>query len=260
MVDDRSVTIYGLRDPRTDGIRYIGKTVVSPNTRLRQHINNANRKKARGERTNHKDNWVLSLVAVGLEPQLTVLETVPPEGDWAEVEIRWIAATPGLTNDALGGQGPHGFKWSDETRAKLSATRKTIVGWHHSEETKRKIGEAQKGKICPPMSEGTKQKISASSKGREFTDEHKQRISEGLKGRVLSEESKAKISTSLTGKERSIESRQKQSRTQQKIYWPVAEDLLEMKETMTYREIGDVLGISPNTVQTRIWRLRERGW
>jgi hypothetical protein len=260
MLDERPVIIYGLIDPQTDQIRYIGKTARSEVVRLRQHINTAKAKQRDGKRCNHKENWILSLVASGQEPFVTVLEVVPPDGDWEAVETRWIAETPGLTNDSLGGQGPHGFTWSEETRAKLSATRKTIVGWKHSEETKKKIGDAQRGKPRQPMSEEAKRKISEFQKGKPKPPEQRAKMSAWQIGKELSPETRAKISASLTGKEQSLETRKKHSTTSTKLNWPDSETLLEMKETMSYREIGEELGIAPGTVQTRIHRIRERGW
>jgi len=52
------------------------------------------------------------------------------------------------------------------------------------------------------FSDESKAKISASNKGKTFTEEHKVKISEALKGRIFSEETKAKISAAKKGVKR----------------------------------------------------------
>jgi hypothetical protein len=244
MVDDRVVSIYGLVDPRTDLIRYVGKTVTTPTYRLRQHINCAKRNRQRGVRLNHRDNWILSLIAAGTEPTVVTLEEILPGEDWATSEIKWIASlSDHLTNEAAGGQGPHGIKRSEETRSKLSAARKLIVGWHHSEETRKKIGDAQRGKPRQAMSEESRRKISESTKGRPKTEEHRAKIGEGLKGRKLSEDSRQKVSRSLL-----------------KHNYPPDDELIAMAETMGWAAISRETGIPESSIRQRVHNIRERGW
>lgn len=107
---------------------------------------------------------------------------------------------------------------SPEQRAKLSAFRKSFVGWTHSEATKQKIGrsgpenanygkrasEETRAKLSASRignqnakgfkhSEATRLKTSEAGKGRVHTDETKRKISEANKGRVVSEETRAKL-------------------------------------------------------------------
>ena len=80
------VSIYALRDPRTQEVRYIGKTIHSVSGRLRKHIG-----LARNGHRDHKYNWMRQLLVLGLEPVLDILELVSPDADWEESEMWWIA-------------------------------------------------------------------------------------------------------------------------------------------------------------------------
>jgi hypothetical protein len=113
-MSERAITIYALIDPRTDGVRYVGKS-VNVVQRYRIHC------VARGNR--HSAVWIRSLRNVGLRPVLTILE-VATEEMWEERERYWIAFYReqgcDLTNLTDGGEGMHGISPSAETRRKLS--------------------------------------------------------------------------------------------------------------------------------------------
>jgi hypothetical protein len=93
-------------------------------------------------------------------------------------------------------KGGHGCKdsWSEESRKKLSASRK---GFHHTEETKEKCGSSLRGKF---HKESTKEKMSLSHKGIKKSNEHAKHISEGRKGIKFSHEHCKHISESRKGK------------------------------------------------------------
>ena len=100
-----------------------------------------------------------------------------------------------------------GFKHSEETKKKISATKKAreqkpkIFGYNKgrkfSEEWKRKISESNKGR---KFSEETRKKISKALKGKKCSDEHKRKLSLAIKGRKLSEEHCKNMSLALKGK------------------------------------------------------------
>ena len=99
-----------------------------------------------------------------------------------------------------GGDGCYGYIHSEETKKKLSETRK---GKKHSEETKQKIGEAQKGK---KLSDETRKKMSEAHKGeknwnygKHLSEEHKKKLSECNKGKHRSEETRKKMSDAQKG-------------------------------------------------------------
>jgi len=74
--------IYGLREPDTMMIRYIGKT-TDPHRRWLNHLCEKSK--------THRRNWILSLKRRGLEPEIVVIEEVTGAWPWQESERFWIA-------------------------------------------------------------------------------------------------------------------------------------------------------------------------
>lgn len=110
--------IYGLIDPRTNELRYVGKS-VRPIERLATHI-----REARSGSILHSRRWIDGLTAVNLRPELLILEEV--DGDANECERFWIASMKlagcSLTNRTIGGDGQApGYVPSVEAKAKISA-------------------------------------------------------------------------------------------------------------------------------------------
>lgn len=108
-----------------------------------------------------------------------------------------------LYNVTDGGEGPSGRIFSDETKAKMSASQRAKPPV--SEETKAKISASLKGKprpwaSCTPSPE-TVEKRRIANTGRPLSDEHKAKMSaskkgkpSALRGRTLSPETRAKLS------------------------------------------------------------------
>ncbi len=201
--------IYGLFDPITNKLRYVGKT-NNPSNRLRQHVYAANHYT---KKNTHVLNWVRKLLRNGEKPKLKVLEEVSIN-NWQEAEVRWIDACRNLgidlVNTTEGGRAPVA---TEETRRKISESKK---GRHHSEETKRKIALKSMGRqanLGNRHTQETKEKISLSKKGRKSTPEHIKNAIDGRKGYRHSEETKAKISKSNSiankGKKHSEEHKQR---------------------------------------------------
>jgi hypothetical protein len=139
--------IYGLVDPRTGCVRYVGK---ANNTTKRYNAHFSNYELSHHTR---KVAWIKSLLALGLKPNIIVIEEVLQEF-WEEAERRWIAyyrSIPGylhLTNGTSGGEGAEkGHKKSPETLQKLSLS---LRGHQVSQETKNKISIANSGKRRTP--------------------------------------------------------------------------------------------------------------
>ena len=102
--------IYGLIDPRTKEIRYIGKTKFDLNFRLSQHINDAKSiMEGYGRRKiNKKFSWIISLFKKDLSPTMILLEIVSVNDSWIDRERYWIALYKQryrLTNMTSGGEG-----------------------------------------------------------------------------------------------------------------------------------------------------------
>lgn len=123
-------TIYGLRDPDTKQIRYIG---YSSNLQQRYSYHLSDPKRT------HKGNWIRSLKQKGLKPELVVLEECNAD-NWAERERAWIAQAKAqglpLTNATDGGEGA--YNPSPETLARRAASlkgNKSKTGQKDSPET-----------------------------------------------------------------------------------------------------------------------------
>src|SRR5205085_6462465 len=111
-------------------IRDVGKT-----NNLRRRIwNHTVPSKLKG--SCHRQNWLRQLRIEKLKPVVQILETVPENKDWIEVERKWIrelrAKGYELVNTTEGGEGGATMTGrkrlvSAETRAKISANRRGIT-------------------------------------------------------------------------------------------------------------------------------------
>ena len=176
---DEVFHVYGLMDPDTKELRYIGKTKQPLKLRLRHHVNPSRLKKQ-----GHKEAWLRTLACVGKKPEIVSIERFDSEDECYAAEIEWIrvcrASGKRLTNLKDGGSGPRG--------------RMAPRVFRHTEEAKRKIAEASRGR---PQSEETRLKRSRSMTGLIRSDETKRKISEKNRGRVRPEHEKQNVSNGL---------------------------------------------------------------
>lgn len=155
--------IYGLYDPITGELRYIGKS-DRPRERLANQLN---------ERADtHRCHWMQSLVAQGLRPIQRIIDSVPIGGDWQTVERAYIAgarvAGCKLTNGTDGGDGVPGL--SPEARERIRAA---WLGRKHSPETLLKLSAASRGRKHTAV---WRENMRALMTGREFSAKHRQRL------------------------------------------------------------------------------------
>lgn len=156
-MDTQSVKhIYGLVDPETGEVRYIGKS-IRPEQRLRNHINEA-------PSNCHRSHWIQSLKARGLEPTLMIIETIHGEWPWQESERFWIKRCRDggirLTNNTSGGDGVSDLP--PETRERM---RQTWLGRKHKPETIEKLRTISSARV---HSDATREKMSRRHKGRKI--------------------------------------------------------------------------------------------
>lgn len=215
--------IYALRDPRTQEIRYIGKS-DSPKQRMRSHIGNATRE------NNHRSHWILLLRSFNLQPLLQIVDEVI-RCEWQAAEAAYILFYKeegcNLLNGSPGGEGTgsgvdhpmFGRKHSHAIRAKWSAERSghrnTWFGKTHSPESRDKISYTKRSNPVAISAE-TRAKLRTARAKRIFTPETRARISAALRGenhylfgKKLNPEHVAKIRAASIGRKHSAESREK---------------------------------------------------
>lgn len=111
-------TIYVLRDPKTNEVRYVG-AATNLKARIKHHIY------ARQKQT-EKGAWIDSLLAEGRRPIIEIIEIAG--GNWEEREKFWIekydSTGARLFNKSEGGPGAKGIKRSKETIIKMSLAQK----------------------------------------------------------------------------------------------------------------------------------------
>jgi len=157
------IFFYALIDPRTEKIRYIGRT-NNIKYRFTKHIYYA---KKNTFPNSHKDNWIRILLSEGLKPKMKVIDEIINEGDlYITREIELIAKYKNegcdLTNMDKGGTG-----WEFGNQI--------AKGNHHTEEHKKYMSELHKGKNNPMY--GKPSPLT----GKKFTDEHRKKLSAAKK-------------------------------------------------------------------------------
>jgi hypothetical protein len=77
--------IYMLLDPRTNRIRYVGKTTYTLNHRLHCHLSEARRDPTK----NYRTKWINSLLKLNIKPLIELIEETNQE-EWEMKERYWI--------------------------------------------------------------------------------------------------------------------------------------------------------------------------
>jgi hypothetical protein len=211
--------IYGLVDPRTRLIRYVGKS-TSGLRRPRRH-----RRECAGK--THRERWIAQLRCAGLDYEIAVLEVSP--ADLALAERWWIAFGRAsgwpLTNLTDGGDGAPGRVISEETAAKRSAS---LRSYYSAPESRTKLSDAVKASLASPSvraklsanaraqmsdptardhlraiaasrSSATREKLRRSSASA-WTSARRADTSARMTGKKLSPETRAKISATKSGR------------------------------------------------------------
>lgn len=140
--------VYGLVDPRTEKVRYIGKSARG-DERIKCH----GRQSYLNDNTN-RAKWILGLKRKGLTFQIKILEECQSEAEALEKERQWISEARAM-----------GWKLTNHTSGGETVT--------FDEITLRKMSKAGKGK---PKSPAHRAKISASLKGRVMSPEWKAKV------------------------------------------------------------------------------------
>jgi group I intron endonuclease len=193
---DKIVFIYGLVDPITNELRYIGKS-INPKVRLRKHISE------RSIHDSYKDRWLRKIINLGVKPELIIIDEVLIT-NWQFWESHYIGYYKSLgcklTNGTNGGDEPpstKGRKHTAEAKLKMSNTKKgKPIPWlnngvERSNEHKSNLSKSLRGRVSP-------------NKGEKFSEEYRKKLSDAHKwqqgenhpmfGKKHSEETKTKLS------------------------------------------------------------------
>lgn len=168
--------IYQYKDLKTDEIVYVGKdSRIDINKRHKQHLQQSLYDAQQINRViqNNPDRYEYSVLYCSDDVS---------DDDLNMLEMSFIERYNPKFNFTKGGDGSAGFKMSDESKRKISESKK---GKHHTKEHKQKISESMKGRM---FSHEHKQKLSESLKGKPKSEKHKEKISNGLKknyGRII---------------------------------------------------------------------------
>lgn len=123
--------IYGLAEPGSDTVRYVGVTSDMLG-RLRQHMS-----KAKTGGVLPVNAWIRSL---GIQPRMMLLEDGVGDDGWREAERRWVALTPNALNVSPGGGE---LAIPPESRARAGEKLKSR---YFSQEHRARISAAKTGK------------------------------------------------------------------------------------------------------------------
>lgn len=210
--------IYGLVDPRTDELRYVGKS-NDPVRRTYNHITDAKKK------FTYRDRWIKQLLDLGLKPKLEILEDGIKDKDWNEIERWWIfmakACGHRLTNGTEGGTGfgsgvnhyGYGKKYPDSHRENMSRVKMGSnnpmygkVGGNRgkkfSESYRKKLSISHMG-IIPSEETREKRRLTMLGErnpqfGKVRSEEYRKKLSEGHKGIRPSDKQKKKQSLTVS--------------------------------------------------------------
>lgn len=128
----KTTSIYVLKHPISDEIRYVGKTKTDVRDRYAHH--KYNWKIIKGKMS-HVNTWIKHLSKDNLYPIMEVVDEVPTS-EWQFWEIYWIAQFKAwgcnLCNHSKGGEGNLGYKPTEESKQKRLKTLETSEAWKES--------------------------------------------------------------------------------------------------------------------------------
>jgi len=213
--NDGSYVVYGLADPASHVVFYVGK---GRPWRPSQHLRDARRWEidrspldASGNPRNiHKVAKIAKILRHGGKPEVVIYLTTFDEGLAYQEERRLVKELRLHLTNLKDGGGPRGAAYSEESRRRMGhfrgkrhseeSRRKMSLacrGYRHTDEAKAKISEALKKRV---RTEATRLKLVAARKHYRISDETKEKIRRSLQGRRLPSEVRAKISASNKGR------------------------------------------------------------
>jgi hypothetical protein len=190
--------IYGLVDPITKHLRYVGLSTTGLK-RPRSHISPS---RLRKDKT-HKANWIRQLVKVGLQYEIVIIQSFLEADLLGEAEVFWISYFRNmgypLTNVAPGGKGLIGkepwnkgqTKETDLRLLQVSCTAKANYASGVNSRKRAKMSEENKSRVKRLFSKPK-------------TEEHKKKLSRANLGHINSAESIERVAVQLRGRKQSL--------------------------------------------------------
>lgn len=177
-------SVYVLKEPDSDIVRYVGYTGKGLDHRFRRHV-------VDGGKT-RKDNWIKSLKNKGLKPVIDLIDdgltyTEAIQQEMAAIQL-FLACGANLTNLTLGGEGIRCGTMSESVRRKIGNAHKGKIV---TAEQKLHISQAHIGQVA--WNKGLKGAQVAWNKGIPGSVK-------SMKGFKMSPESKLKMSIAKKGK------------------------------------------------------------
>jgi hypothetical protein len=209
------VAIYGLYDPRTDDLRYVGKS-TNPACRYAHHC-----MPSAGRNNPHLGHWIAQLRTLGLRPTMRVLEYATDAG-WPARERDQIARAKDegapIVNVLPGGEGfTDGHRHRPEVREKISAAQR---GKSVSDVTRRRIAEGRRSWWASLSDADRMARMAKVTRAAAMVNGDPERARQsyerrGLaqRGKSVSAETRAKLSAANRGHVRTAEQRLRQSST-----------------------------------------------
>jgi hypothetical protein len=171
--------IYGLHDPESNELRYIGQTIQPPKKRLGVHVSPWSLR-----RRSYLSNWIASVLKRGSRPTILVRGQAEDQAGLDALEVQHIsearASGVRLVNLSNGGGGRAGYVPTVEEREKQRLSNLGKPHPKHTDEWKTAMSKKMKGrntntpqhiariaalKVGVPRSDETKAKISAAKMG-----------------------------------------------------------------------------------------------
>lgn len=207
MSKKQTYILYKISSP--SGKVYVGRTIQPFKVRMNDHRTDSFKERKRKscrklDNSTRKYGWK--------NMTCEIIQKFSSEKLLDDMEINFIRFWDLLDQDkgmnlTKGGYGIYGYKHSEETRKKMSESKKgkpsSRKGCTLSKETRKKISEANKGnkpRLGCKLSEETKRKISEGNKGKKHSEESKKKMSIAAMGRMgrmgtkHTEETKKKMS------------------------------------------------------------------
>ena len=248
--------IYGLHDPHTGLIRYIGQTTTTVEQRLRSHLAPSSL-----NRHSYVYRWLRGLVGRGLRPTTSIIAEAQDQPELDRLEIEHIAAARDrgecLTNLSDGGGGPFGRIVSPETREKIAAKQRGVPRAKHTDEWRKLMSAKMKGRRTNTAEH--MERLWGLRVGKRHTEEAKERIAVAKMGRPSvrlgakhTDEARARMSASQKG----LQAGEQHHSFRHDISTDDIFARLALGKTKV--QVAAELGVSPTFVHRRIAQARGR--